>query len=75
MLIVSAATGLPAGQFTVYKKEPTRPRYPRSRRKLDLIQSLSDPGRMLEFTAIGRVLSTTINRGVLAGIPYLIVAF
>src|SRR6516162_2075742 len=57
MLLVSAATGLPAGQL----KEPTPTRYPRSRRKLALIQSLSDPGRMFEFTAIGRVLSTTIN--------------
>src|SRR6516162_1347410 len=57
MLLVSAATGLPAGQL----KEPTPTRYPRSRRKLALIQSLSDPGRMFEFTTIGRVLSTTIN--------------
>src|ERR1700730_14525253 len=57
MLLVSGTTGLPAGQFTVYKK--SRP--DRAIRKIDLIQSLSDPGRMLEFTAIGRVLSTTIK--------------
>ena len=44
---------------SIKRADPTR--YPRSRRKLALIQSLSDPGRMFEFTAIGRVLSTTIN--------------
>jgi hypothetical protein len=29
---------------------------------------------MTEFTAMPAVLSTTINRGILVGIPYLIVA-
>src|SRR6516162_10584659 len=60
MLLVSAPRVCPLVNLPSIKRaDPTR--YPRSCRKLALIQSLSDPGRMLEFTAIGRVLSTTIN--------------
>jgi hypothetical protein len=58
---VEAAAGTEPAIVEPAEAMETRTRYPRSRRKLDLVQSLSDPGRMFEFTAIGRVLSTTIN--------------
>jgi hypothetical protein len=63
-----------AGEFTVYKKEPARPTLPKSSSKPHVLQAFRVPKRVSEFTVMPAVMSTTINRGFLTGIPCLIVA-
>jgi hypothetical protein len=64
----------PAGQFTAYKKKPLDHVRPKFSSKSHVFQSLTGSRWIAQFTAIRAVLSTTINRESLIGVPYLIVA-
>ena len=54
-----------AGELTVYKKSRLRPRMPVPASKLIGLQPFTGPQRIVEFTVMSTVLSTTINRGIL----------
>jgi|SRR5271167_1584453 len=64
----------PAGQFTAYKKKRLDHLRPKFSSKSYVLQSLTGPICVAQFTAIRTVLSTTINRGSAIGVPYLSVA-
>jgi hypothetical protein len=64
----------PAGQFTAYKKKPLDHVRPKLSFKPHVFQSFTDSRYIAKFTAMRAVLSTTINRGSLIGVPHLIVA-
>jgi hypothetical protein len=64
----------PAGQFTAYKKKPLDHVRPKLSFKPHVFQSFTDSRCIAKFTAMRAVLSTTINRGSLIGVPHLIVS-
>ena len=64
----------PAGQFTAYKKKPLDHVRPKLSSKSHVFQSFTGSRCIAQSTAIRAVLSTTINRRSLIGVPHLIVA-